>query len=126
MVFDRARFNDAGVVDNAGQQCVLRAGAHQHSPAICANHAAIGTLAIQHALVNFHLDQTAVLKSQGDGAACAQRYRAPRRADAALVANAVTQQRHEAARSISTCRFDGTQIHHTAVARAAEAAALAA
>ena len=125
VVFHRARFNQTGVVDDAGQQRVFGTGAHQHPAAAGVNHAAVGAQAVQHALVDLQLHQAVVLKGQRGGAAGAQGHRAQRRADAALVADAVPQQCDKAASAVRTGGVERAQVDNAARTRAAEAAAVA-
>ncbi len=94
LVVDRLRFNDAGVVDHAGQQRIFRACAHDDIAAIGLNQTAILRQTVQHALVYLHLHQIVAAESQSDGAAGTQCSGAQLGGDRAGVAYRVTYQRN--------------------------------
>ena len=92
-----ARFDDAGVVDDAGQQGVAGARAHQHLATIGADQAAVLGQIVQGALVDLQLQQARAVKAQGGGAAGAQGNRAQAGRNAALIADLPAQQGNIAA-----------------------------
>ena len=91
-LFHAARLDDARVVDDAGQQGIAGAGAHQYLAAIGADQAAVFGQVVQGALVDLQLQQTRAVKAQGGGAAGAQGNRAQACRNAALVAHLPAQQ----------------------------------
>ncbi|OEZ45831.1 hypothetical protein JAB1_57900 [Janthinobacterium sp. MP5059B] len=91
-LFHAARFDDARVVDDAGQQRIAGTCAHQHLAAISADQAAVLGQVVQGALVDLQLQQARTVKAQGGGAAGAQGDRAEAGRNAAVVAHLPAQQ----------------------------------
>ena len=91
-LFHAARLDDARVVDDAGQQGIAGASAHQHLAAIGADQPAVLGQVVQGALVDLQLQQARAVKAQGGGAAGAQGNRAQACRNAALVAHLPAQQ----------------------------------
>ena len=121
-VIYRARFNHAGVVDDAGEQGVLRAGTHQDLATISLEQTAVGSQAAQHALVHLQVQQAVATEGQCRSAARAQRHRTQPGGDDALVADLVAEQGDVAA----VGRMDRALVNHAAAALAAETAGRAA
>ena len=115
-VLDRIRFDDAGVVYHAREQRVLGACGHQDLPTVRPDHAAVVRQTVEHALVHLHMHQVVAGEGECGGAACAERHAAQLRADHALIARRVAEQRHIAA---AAC-LDRAVVDDAARARAAE------
>ena len=92
VLFHAARLDDARVVDDAGQQGIAGASAHQHLAAIGADQAAVLGQVVQGALIDLQLQQARAVKAQGGGVAGAQGNRAQACRNAALIAHLPAQQ----------------------------------
>ena len=95
-VLHRTGFDLAGVVDYAGQQRLFGPRRHDDPAAVGPDQPAVVGQAVEHALVDLHLDQTVAVEVERGGAARAQYHGAQRGRDRALVANGVAQQGHKA------------------------------
>ena len=96
-LFHAARLDDARVVDDAGQQGIAGASAHQHLAAIGADQPAVLGQVVQGALVDLQLQQARAVKTQGGGATGAQGNRAQACRNVALIAHLPAQQGNIAA-----------------------------
>ena len=83
LLLHRARLNDAGVVDYAGQQAVAGAGAQQHLAAIGLDQPAVLGQGVDLVLLYLQAQQLAAGKVQAHGAARAQSHGAAGGIDAA-------------------------------------------
>ena len=125
VLLHRARFDDAGVVDHAGKQCVFGARAHQDIAAVGADQPAVFGQAVQYPLVHLHLDHAVVLERKGGGTTCPQCHCAQRRGDRALVADGVAEQGDVTTRAARACGIDCALVDDAAGTGAAERSAAA-
>ena len=92
MVLDRASLDDAGVVHDAREQGVLRAGRHDDAPAIRLDQLSVRGEIVQGTLVDTQVDQLPAAEGQCFRTAGAQRDRSQLRADDALVRDLIAEQ----------------------------------
>ena len=98
MVFHRARFDHAGVVDHAGEQRIFGAGCHDDLSAVSPDQATVFCKTLPNALIHLQVYETVVAERERCGAAGCESDGAQLGGDRALVADMTTEQHHIAAR----------------------------
>jgi len=96
MTCHRSRFHHAGIVDDAGKQCVLRSRGHDDAAAVGPQQSAVVGDALEDAAVDLHVYEARAAERECEGAACAQYHGTELRADHALIDHVITHKRRVA------------------------------
>ena len=116
VIFDRLGLHDAAIVDDAGQQRILRAGGHEHLTAVRYDQLMVRHQRSERAPVDLDVQQTVAAERERLFGAGSERNRPELGANHALVDDLLTEQRHIAA--VRGC--DRALVDHGARAAAAK------